>query len=72
VVRPPGVLLLADIKRGGQPLAKNAAASLWDIGDDVVCLEFTSKMNALDPDIMALIDQAIAMGTSGAFKALVI
>ena len=72
VVRAPGVLLLADIKRRSKPLAKNGSASLWDIGDDVACLEFTSKMNSLDPDIMALISRAITMGKKGAFKALVI
>ena len=44
--RPPGVLLLADIKRAGKPLAANGSASLWDIGDGVACLEFHSKMNS--------------------------
>jgi 3-hydroxyacyl-CoA dehydrogenase len=72
VVRAPGVLLLADIKRASKPLAKNGSASLWDIGDGVACLEFTSKMNALDPDIMAMIGKAIGMGHKGLFKALVI
>ncbi len=72
VLRPAGVLLLADIKRRAKPLAKNGSAALWDIGDGVVCLEFTSKMNTLDPDIMALIGRAIGMGRKGAFKAMVI
>ena len=70
---PEGVLLLADIKRRSQAGAEERlGASLWDIGDGVLCLEFTSKMNALDPDIMAMIGKAIAMGKKGAFKALVI
>ena len=72
VPRAPGVLLLSDIKRRSQPIAKNSGASLWDIGDGVVCLEFHSKMNALDPDILAMIGKAIGMGKKGAFKALVI
>ncbi|MCU0945450.1 MAG: 3-hydroxyacyl-CoA dehydrogenase NAD-binding domain-containing protein, partial [Rubritepida sp.] len=72
VPRAPGVLLLADVKRRSQPLAKNAGASLWDIGDGVACLEFHSKMNALDPDIIAMIGKALAMGKKGAFQALVI
>ena len=42
LVRPDGVLLLEDIKLASKPLLKNgSAASLWDIGDGVVCLEFT-------------------------------
>lgn len=75
VKRPDGVLLLTDIKRGSKPVAKNGSASLWDIGDGVLCLEFTSKMNALDADIMAMIRKAMGIigdGKSGPFKALVI
>lgn len=71
VQRPEGVLLLEDIKRRSKPVAKNASASLWDIGDGVLCLEFTSKMNAMDPQILAMIVQAIGI-VSRQYKALVI
>jgi 3-hydroxyacyl-CoA dehydrogenase len=71
VRRPEGVILLADIKRGKEPLLKNGSAALWDIGDGVACLEFTSKMNALDPDTMSLVDQVIGV-VQRQFKALVI
>jgi 3-hydroxyacyl-CoA dehydrogenase len=69
--RPPGVLLLSDIKLGSDPVAKNGSASLWDIGDGVLCLEFHSKMNALDPDVMAMIKKAVDI-VPGRYKALVI
>ncbi len=69
--RPAGVLLLADIKRRSKPLAGNASASLWDVGDGVICLEFHSKMNAMDPDILALMQQAIEI-IQRDYKALVI
>ncbi len=72
VIRPEGVVLLEDIKRAKQPIARNASASLWDIGDGVACLEFHSKSNSLDPDVMAMVGRAVAMGTKGAFRALVI
>lgn len=74
VVRPEGVLLLADIKRVSQPVAKNASASLWDIGDGVLCLEFHSKMNAIDLDIFALERKAISLigDGKGVWKALVV
>ena len=74
VPRPAGVLALADVKRASRPVMKNGSASVWDIGDGVLCLEFTSKMNTLDPDIMTMIRQIIAtVGDGrGAFKALVI
>ena len=71
VARPPGVLLLSDVKLAGPRLAGNGSASLWDLGDGVACLEFHSKMNALDPDIMALIGESVEIVGSG-MKALVI
>ncbi len=72
VPRPEGVLLLSDVKLRSQPLARNGSASLWDIGDGVACLEFHTKMNALDPDVVALIGKTVAMGKKGVFRALVI
>ena len=71
VVRSDGVLLLEDIKLASEPLLRNASAALWDVGDGVAALEFTTKMNALDGEIMALIHQAIPL-VQERFKALVI
>jgi 3-hydroxyacyl-CoA dehydrogenase len=71
VERPEGVLLLEDIKRASQAIAENSSASLWDIGDGVVCLEFHSKMNALDDQILGLLKQAIGI-VGKKYKALVI
>jgi 3-hydroxyacyl-CoA dehydrogenase len=59
VRRQEGVLLLSDIKLTSKPILRNGSASLWDIGDGVACLEFHSKMNALDPDSLALMKQAL-------------
>ncbi|MCK4868282.1 MAG: 3-hydroxyacyl-CoA dehydrogenase family protein, partial [Alphaproteobacteria bacterium] len=42
--RREGVLLLEDIKRASEPEKRNGSASLWDIGDGILCLEFHSKM----------------------------
>ena len=72
VARPDGVLLLEDIKRATKPLARNASASLWDIGDGVACLEFHAKSNSLDAQVMAMVGDAVALGTAGQFRALVI
>ena len=71
VVRPDGVLSLADIKLTAKPILKNGSAALWDIGDGVVCLEFTGKMNALDGDVMKLIVQALPI-VSSQYKAMVV
>ena len=50
----PNVIVLRDLKETQGVLKKNFSASLIDLGDDVLCLEFHSKMNALDPDIFAM------------------
>lgn len=57
--RPDGIVMLADIKRVSSAIIKNNSAALWDIGDGVVCFEFTSKMNSLDTDTMQLLQQSI-------------
>lgn len=71
VVRSDGVLLLDDIKLASKPLVKTGSAALWDIGDGVVCLEFTGKMNALDGEVMKAIEQAIPL-VQASYKALVV
>ena len=53
VMRAPGVLKLSDVKRAGKPIIKNPSAKVWDIGDGVLCFEFTSRANSLDPLTMA-------------------
>ena len=71
VPRPVGVLLLSDIKRASQPLLKNGSAAVWDIGDGVLCFEFTSKMNSMDDQIMALMAKTLGL-VQKSYKALVI
>jgi len=72
VERAEGVLLLSDIKRSSERVAGNGSASLWDIGDKVLCLEFHSKMNAVDEGIMMMASQALKMIPAQGYKALVI
>jgi 3-hydroxyacyl-CoA dehydrogenase len=74
VPRPEGVVTLSDHKAGNKPLIKGNSASAWDIGDGVVCLEFHSKMNSIDPSILLTINQTIDLinGSKGKYKALVI
>lgn len=72
VGRADGVLLLSDIKRSSERVAGNRSASLWDIGDKVLCLEFHSKMNAVDEGIMLMASQALKMIPAQGYDALVI
>lgn len=51
----PGVLLLAALKTCGREVKHNLGASLVDLGDGVLCLEFHSKMNTIGPDAVQMI-----------------
>lgn len=74
VKKPDGVISLSAIKATTKPLLTNRSASLWNIGDGVVCLEFHSKGNTLDPLIFKLINDAIDLvnDSKGKFKAMVV
>jgi len=51
----PGIIVLADLKRANGVVRKNSGASLIDLGDGVLCVEFHSKMNALGEDNIAML-----------------
>jgi len=51
----PGVIQLAAIKRARGVVKSNAGASLVDIGDGALCLEFHSKMNTLGEDAIQML-----------------
>lgn len=74
IMRAPGILLLSDIKLKSKEVAKNGSASLWDIGDGVLCFEQTSKMNTFDEKTFEMLENSIkTIGDGkGAYKALVI
>ncbi|HXV22894.1 MAG TPA: 3-hydroxyacyl-CoA dehydrogenase NAD-binding domain-containing protein [Alphaproteobacteria bacterium] len=72
LARAPGVLLLADVKRAGKPVKRNGSAALWDIGEGVFCLEFTSKMNAIDQDTLAMLKASLDHVKAAGGKGLVI
>jgi 3-hydroxyacyl-CoA dehydrogenase len=69
--RPAGVLMLEDLKLTAKPVLKNGSAAVWDLGDGVLCFEFTSKSNALDAEIIALLGKTIPL-VQAHHKALVI
>lgn len=74
VKRADGVMLLFDLKLHAQPVIKNGSASVWDIGDGVLCFEKHSKMNTFDDKIFELLNKTIDMvgDGKGQYKALVI
>ncbi|MEM8680485.1 MAG: 3-hydroxyacyl-CoA dehydrogenase family protein, partial [Planctomycetota bacterium] len=69
--RLPGVQRLADVTRPQQPLASNSAATLWDLGDGVACVEFHTKANALEQKSMDMLREATSI-VGDRYQALVI
>jgi 3-hydroxyacyl-CoA dehydrogenase len=54
IKRPASLVLLSEQK----VISKNPGATLYDLGDGVACVEFHTKMNALDEDIANMIIDA--------------
>lgn len=71
LAKRPGVMVLSDIKRARNVVKTNAGASLIDLGDGVLCLEFHSKMNALGEDMVQMVTSALEEVDRG-FQALVV
>ena len=67
----PGMELLRSVKERTDVVRKNAGASLVDLGDGVLCVEFHSKMNAIGADTIQML-QAGVREASRNFEALVV
>ena len=65
-------LIHLDNYRDQTPVLKNSEIILHDIGDGVLCLEFTSKANAIGEGIVKGINEAITLAEEQGWKGLVI
>ncbi|HEX8283403.1 MAG TPA: 3-hydroxyacyl-CoA dehydrogenase NAD-binding domain-containing protein [Pyrinomonadaceae bacterium] len=63
---------LAHLKSAGRVVRENRGASLIDLGDGVACLEFHTKMNTLDADLVEMLRAAVEEVESGDWRGLVI
>ncbi|MBW7883103.1 MAG: enoyl-CoA hydratase/isomerase family protein [Caldilineaceae bacterium] len=59
VERSPKSLTLSDIRRTRKKLEGNEMASLWDMGDGVMLLEWHTKVNAIDGPMVDIMQEAI-------------
>ena len=76
VPRPEGAIFLSDIKRISKPVLSNKHASVWDLGDGVLCFEVHAEVrgamrNMLDGDVIGLLEKTTAL-VAKSYKALVI
>ena len=55
----PGLVILRSVKERTTVVKANAGASLVDLGDGVLCVEFHSKMNALGGDAIEMLQAGV-------------
>ncbi|MFN2145811.1 MAG: enoyl-CoA hydratase-related protein [Anaerolineales bacterium] len=57
--KPEGIISLPALHMDEKVVARNDSASLVDLGDGIVCVEFHSKMNTFDTDIGEMINKSM-------------
>ncbi len=67
----PRVINLSDCKRAGNTIKSGKMASLIDLGDGIICLEFHSKANALSSEVLEL-TRAAARAAEQDYRGLVV
>ena len=65
-------LIVLDYLRDNKVVWKNSGASLFDIGDGVLNLEFQTKMNAIGSEVLQGVNKAIEIAEKEGWKGLVI
>src|SRR5260370_35648090 len=68
---PGDAISLGGAQARGNVLRDNGSASLIDLGDDIACVEFHTKMNAIDESIIEMLRYVVEEGKKQ-FRALVI
>ena len=73
ILPSPQILMLSEIKSDeAKILDRNTSASLVDLGDGVACVEFQTKMNAIDEDTINMMDQALDYALENNLNGIVI
>lgn len=68
----PQIILLPALKDRNKLVDGNKGASIIDLDDGVICLEFHTKMNSLGADIISMMDKSCDLIEEGKFEGLVI
>ncbi|UZD21562.1 3-hydroxyacyl-CoA dehydrogenase/enoyl-CoA hydratase family protein [Algoriphagus halophytocola] len=64
-------IILDTLKSAGKEIWSNAGASIYDMGDEVIGLEFHSKMNSMGQEVIEGINTAIGMAEKS-YRGLVV
>jgi len=57
----PERIFLPALRDRKRVVRENAGATLYDLGDGVLCLEFHTKMNAIDADIVTMMNEGVSL-----------
>ena len=57
----PDVIFLPALADRNKVVRRNPGAALYDIGDGVLCLEFRTKMNTIDGDIVSMMNEGVEL-----------
>ena len=68
----PRIIDIDDLRTDGKELVRNDSASILDMGDGVLLLEFHAKMNAIDEDMVKLMFKAQEMLKESEYVGLVV
>lgn len=64
--------IILDNYRSQKPVFKNSGATLHDIGDGVLCLEFHTKMNSIGGEVLQAITKSVEIAENDGWKGLVL
>ncbi len=57
----PEVIFLPALRERNRVVRRNAGATLYDLGEGVLGLEFHTKMNAIDGDIVSMMNEGVSL-----------
>lgn len=69
---PREIRLSAVKKQPNKEIDSNENASLIDVGDGIVCCEFHCKMNAVDADIVTMLNKGVDLLEEGKYEGMII
>jgi 3-hydroxyacyl-CoA dehydrogenase len=70
IPKNPKIIILPEDSKA--KVAENDGATIWDIGDGVICLEFHTKMNAIDQEVIDMQHKMVDLLDEGKFEAAVV
>lgn len=73
VPKNPREIRLASVKaQSGREIDRNDSASLIYLGDGIICCEFHCKMNAVDADIVTMLNKGVDLLEEGKYDGMII